>query len=78
LGHQQPAEKAMILKPLTGGIDIPGPLRYVSDCPKIAIEIPILDESNSDCFFNKIKHVWIIDVWFINFLEGSLELFLNL
>jgi len=42
MGHQQAAEKIMIWRPLLGGIDIPRPLRYVADCPKIALKIPIL------------------------------------
>ena len=32
----------LLLRPLTGGIDIPRPLRYVSDWPNIAFKIPIL------------------------------------
>ncbi len=31
-----------MLSPLTGGIDIARPLRYVSHCPKIAFKFPIL------------------------------------
>ena len=47
LGHKRlsrtpTGEVVLQLRPLPDLIDIPRPLRYVSDCPNIPFEIPIL------------------------------------